>query len=149
MSTTLKNNLGAALSGVLNSYTYVFITSDTRSIDTINALLAGEGKTPAAAGFTSMTGDTGTSLGYLNVGTPVVGATTVTVTCSLNDHMTASAAGTAKYLVICSGSNMTSGIVAAVIPIGTVDAPVTMASTEVLVGDVIKLPTLTFTVPVS
>jgi hypothetical protein len=148
MSAALKSSLGSALSNVLGgaSSVCVFVTGDTRSLADINTALATGTVTPAAAGFTSLTGST---LAYVNVSTPVVGQSTISITCTLQGFMTAHTAGTATYLVVCSSNTMTSGVVYAVLPIAATNAPVIMNNTALSVDDIVALPVLTLSVPVA
>jgi hypothetical protein len=149
MSTAMLNAIGSALANTIGgSYVYAFITSDTRSLDDIKSAVGGAGVTPSAAGLTSLTGIKGTVLDYFNTNAVVVGSTTISVTYVLSSPMVASSAGTATYLVLCNSSNLTSGIVLAVLPIGTANAPIIMDNVNVVVGDKIKSPALTFSVPI-
>lgn len=151
MSTAMLNSLGSALStSIGSSGVYAFITADTRTLDDIRTAVSGAGVTPAAAGFASLTGSNGTSLDYLTNKGVTVGSSSISVTYSSSSPMTASAAGTATYLVLCNYSSLTSGSVTAVLPIGGTgsSAPMVMDNTTVVVGDKIKVPTLTFSIPI-
>lgn len=150
MSTATLSALGSAVSSALGgSYVYAFLTADTRALSDITSAVKGSGVTPSAAGFASLTGSNGTSLNLINAGSPVVGASAISVSYSLSSSMKASAAGTATYLVLCDYSTMTSGNVLAVIPVGTdSSSPIVMDNTTIVSGDIIKLPALTFSIPI-
>lgn len=151
MSTALKTAIGSALANVINEYSYVFLSSDAYPLDTVDNATRG-GATPAAAGLTSFTGANGARLDALDVGAPVVGTTAVTVTCSLRTPLVASADGYASYLVLCSESTTTSGSVGATFIIDQLvdpSIPVSMSNQNVWIGDKIRLPSLTFSIPVS